>query len=70
MHTMKTRTEYHVIWHTPNVTEEQMRNDLPKIKKQCKIAEKHEPFFPIFGGTVTLGDRTYQVSPYKVEEIQ
>ena len=62
---MKTNTVYHVIWHTENVTKEQMEKDMPFIQKQCKIAEKHEPFFPIFGGTVTMGTRTYQVSPFK-----
>lgn len=70
MHTMKTRTEYHIIWRTPNVTEAQETKDLPKVKKQCKIAEKYEPFFNLFGGTITIEDRTYQVSPYKIEEVQ
>lgn len=62
---MKTNTVYHVIWHTENVTKEQMKKDMPTIQEQCKIAERFEPFFPIFGGTVSVGTRTYQVSPFK-----
>lgn len=62
---MKTNTTYHVIWHTENVTKEQMKKDMPTIQEQCKIAERFEPFFPIFGGTVSVGTRTYQVSPFK-----
>ena len=65
---MKTNTVYHVIWHTENVTKEQKEKDMPFIQKQCKIAEKREPFFPIFGGTVTIGTRIYQVSPFKAME--
>lgn len=62
------KTQYHVIWHTPNVTEDQMRNDMDTIRKRCREIEKREPFFPLFGGTVTIKDRTYQVSPFKMEK--
>ena len=64
------KTEYQVIWNTGNVTKEQREKDLSEIRKQCKIAEKHEPFFCLFGGTVTLEDRTYQVMPTKAKGAQ
>ena len=64
------KTEYRVIWHTKNVTKEQMEKDMPSIQEQCEVAERFEPFFPIFGGTVSVGTRTYQVMPMKAKGTQ
>lgn len=43
-------------------TTEQYKEDYPKLVKQYKKALKENPLWGIFGGTITVNGRSYQVA--------
>ncbi len=44
-----------------NATDEQLKRDYEEIVKRNQVALKRCLTWKIFGGTITVGNRTYQV---------